>query len=100
MATTSQGSGLDLILDSGGSFHMCTIREHFNNYRACDVGMVRMANGAESRIAGIGSVQMRMFDGVVRTLTRVRHVPELRNNLIFWGLWIRVGTCAQSELEL
>ena len=58
MATTSQGSGSDLILDSGCSFHMCTIREHFDNYRACDVGMVRMANGAESRIAGIGSVQM------------------------------------------
>ncbi|KAK3018680.1 hypothetical protein RJ639_003111 [Escallonia herrerae] len=34
---------------------------------------------------GIGSIQIRMHDGIVRTLTDVRHVPELRKNLISLG---------------
>ena len=49
--------------------------------QACDGGTVRRENGAEKRITGVGSMQMCMFDGVVRTLTGVRHVLELRKNL-------------------
>ena len=34
---------------------------------------------------GVGNIKIKMFDGAVRTLTEVRHVPELRKSLISLG---------------
>ncbi|VFQ94795.1 unnamed protein product [Cuscuta campestris] len=61
------------------------IKEKFDTYQTCDGGAVKMANGARSKIAGVGTVQVRMFDGVVRTLSGVKHVPGLKGNLISLG---------------
>ena len=36
---------LDWILDSGCSFHMCSVREHFDTYQRCEKGTVNMDNG-------------------------------------------------------
>ena len=44
-----------------------------------------MRNCAICKSKGIGSMQIRMFDGVVRTLTNVRYVPGLRKSLISFG---------------
>ncbi|KAK3022873.1 hypothetical protein RJ639_045963 [Escallonia herrerae] len=33
----------------------------------------------------INSIQIRTYDGIMRTLTDVRHIPELRENLFFLG---------------
>ncbi|KAG8503399.1 hypothetical protein CXB51_001318 [Gossypium anomalum] len=41
-----------------------------------------MGNNASCKIAGVGTIKVKMFDGVVRTLSDVRHVPELKRNLI------------------
>ncbi|KAL5995550.1 hypothetical protein ACLOJK_025613 [Asimina triloba] len=48
----------------------------------CDGGIVRMTNKVESRIAGVGTVQICMFDGVIRMLINAKHVLDLRMNLI------------------
>ncbi|VFQ73127.1 unnamed protein product [Cuscuta campestris] len=40
---------------------------------------------ATTKSLGVGTVQVRMFDGVVRTLTGVKHVPGLKGNLISLG---------------
>ena len=37
------------------------------------------------KVAGIGNVCMRMFDRIVRTLMNVKHVPELKKNLMSLG---------------
>ena len=34
----------------------------------------------------IGTIKIRMHDGVVRILTNVWHVPELKENLISFGI--------------
>src|SRR4051812_30321026 len=44
-----------------------------------------MGNNAECRVIGIGSIRMRMFDGEVRTVANVRHVPEMSSNLLLLG---------------
>jgi len=44
-----------------------------------------MANGTPSRIVGVRTVRIRMFDVVVRTVTEVKHVPGLKRNLISLG---------------
>ena len=37
-------------------------------------------------VIGIGTVKIKMFDGVVRVISNVRHVPDLRKNLISLGV--------------
>ena len=44
-----------------------------------------MGNNVTCKTVGIGSIRIKMYDGIVRTLTDVRYVPELRNNLISMG---------------
>ena len=53
-------------------------------------GNILMGSNAPCNYVGIGSVQFKMHDGVVRTLTEVHHVPKLKKNLVFMGAmcWI------------
>ncbi|KAG8481939.1 hypothetical protein CXB51_026741 [Gossypium anomalum] len=70
------------ILDSGCTFHMSPNRDWFTTYETVSEGVVLMGNNASCKIAGVGTIKVKMFDGVVRTLSDVRHVPELKRNLI------------------
>jgi len=44
-----------------------------------------MVNDASCIFVGIGFVQIRMHDGVVKTLIEVCHIPELKKNLVSVG---------------
>ena len=45
-------------------------------------GVVLIGNNASCKVAGFGTIRIRMFDGVVHTLGDVKHVPNLKRNLI------------------
>ncbi|KAG8474588.1 hypothetical protein CXB51_031227 [Gossypium anomalum] len=70
------------ILDSGCTFHMSPNRDWFTTYETVSEGVVLMGNNASCKIAGVGTIKVKMFDGVVRTLSDIRYVPELKRNLI------------------
>ncbi|KAG8501344.1 hypothetical protein CXB51_003537 [Gossypium anomalum] len=70
------------ILDSGCTFHMSPNQDWFTNYETVSEGVVLMRNNASCKIASVGTIKVMMFDGVVRTLSDVQHVPELKRNLI------------------
>ena len=44
-----------------------------------------MGNDVSYRIVRMGNIKVKMFDGVLRTLCDVRHVLDLRKNLISLG---------------
>ena len=44
--------------------------------------VVLIGTNASCKVVGIGTVRIRMFDEVVRTLGDVRHVHDLKRNLI------------------
>jgi hypothetical protein len=67
--------------DSGASHHIFSHRNWFISYQSIDDGVVFMGNGIHCKI-GVGSIRIRMFDGIVRESTNVRYVPELKSNLI------------------
>ncbi|WVZ54400.1 hypothetical protein U9M48_005204 [Paspalum notatum var. saurae] len=76
-------NGDEWILDSGVSFHICINRDWFVTYdSAKSGGSVRMGDDRPCQIVGIRSVQIKMHDGIVRTLTDVRHIPDMTKNLI------------------
>ncbi|GFZ11618.1 hypothetical protein Acr_23g0000030 [Actinidia rufa] len=84
LAASDDGKS-DWVLDSGSVYHLCRDREVFSTYAACE-GRIWMANNTSSRVVGRGSVRFRMADGRSVTLTEVRHVPNLRKNLISIGM--------------
>ncbi|KAG8502413.1 hypothetical protein CXB51_000424 [Gossypium anomalum] len=56
------------ILDSGCTFHMSPNRDWFTTYETVSEGVILMENNASCKIAGVGTIKVKMFDRVVRTL--------------------------------
>ena len=50
-----------------------------------------MGNNITCTVVGIGTMRIKMYDGVVRTLSDVRHVPDLKTNLLSLGVFDSQG---------
>ena len=61
---------------------MCPNRYWFSIYELVSKGVVLIGNNSSCKVASIGIIKIKMFDGIVRTLNDVRHVPDLKRNLI------------------
>ena len=61
---------------------MCPYKEWFDTYKEYDINIVRLGNDSSSKVIGISTVKVRMFDNVVRPFSNVKHVPKLRRSLI------------------
>ena len=79
------------ILDSGCTYHMCPHRDWFTTYEFADCGTILMGNDVSCKAIGIGSIKIKTHDGVVRTLTKVRHIPDSKCNLISLGTLESLG---------
>ena len=71
------------MVDTAASYHAMPNRELFNAYKAGDFGYVKMGNTANSNIVGIGDICIQTNVGYQLMLRDVRHVPDLRLNLMF-----------------
>jgi len=78
------------VLDSACSFHLCPNRDWLTSYKSTK-GTVLMGNDMACKIVGIGTIKIKMYDGIVRTLTEVRHVSKLKKNLISTGALDTIG---------
>eukprot|EP00253_Pinus_taeda_P003620 PITA_03620 len=74
------------LLDSGASHHMCPHINWFTSYENVNGSSVFMGNNVSCQNVGMGNIKIKMYDNTVRTLTSVRHVPELKKNLISLGV--------------
>lgn len=97
LAVTSGDHSDTWIMDTGASFHMTPNREWFETYKAGNMGSVRLADDKACGVVGIGQVKFRMYDGTIRTLTDVRHIPVMKKNLISLGLLHRNGFKYKSD---
>jgi hypothetical protein len=70
------------IVDSGASFNITSGRDFFSSYTSGDFGHVRMGNDNTSKIIGKGDVCLETNTGCHLMLKYVRHVPDMRLNLI------------------
>lgn len=73
------------IMDSACSYHMSPKRYWFFDFEGLDSGQVLMGNNQSCRIHGVGSVNLKMWDGSVKVITEVRFIPDLKRNLISLG---------------
>lgn len=74
------------MLDSGASFHTTPHQEIIRNYVAGEYGVAYLADGEPLKIVGIGDMEIKLApNGSVWQLQHVRHVLELKKNLISVG---------------
>ncbi|KAL4282749.1 hypothetical protein GQ457_16G016450 [Hibiscus cannabinus] len=71
--------------------------EWFSTYMHVNSGSVYLGDDSYSNIVSIGEVRIRMFDGTVRTLCDVRHIPDLKNNLISLGTLHKNGFIPKAD---
>ena len=60
-------------------------KELFDTYKECNATTTLIRNCSSSKIIRIGTIKVMMLNGIVRTLTNVKHVLKLRKILIFLG---------------
>ena len=82
MSDAYSSVGENLILDFGCTFHMTPNWDYLAAYKPTHKGAVLMGNNAYCKVAGIGTILIKKFNGVVRTLGDLKHVPDLKRNLI------------------
>ena len=71
--------------------------EQSNSYEKIDGRQVLLANNKACKVVGIGTVTLKLIDGVTNTLQGVRHVPKLRRNLISLGMLDKQGFVCRAE---
>jgi len=64
---------------------MCPNRDWFSSFEKLDGYFVVMGDDRPCHMEGIGTVLIKMFDGMVQKLKDVRYVPQLKKNLISVG---------------
>ena len=82
------------VVDSGASFHITSHKEYFTSYTSGVTGQVRMGNSGASTIVGKGTICIETNTGCRLVLDDVRHVPDIRLNLLSVGIFddIRHGS--------
>ena len=73
------------IMDLACSYQMTLNKDWFDIYRLVNYGFVLMGNDASCRVFGMGNIRVKMFDGVIRTLCDIRHVLDIRKNMVLLG---------------
>ena len=82
LSVSSESFGDAWVLDSACNYHMTPRRDWFTTYRPINGGLVYMGNNTTCKVVGIGTVRIKMYDGIVRTMIDVRHMPDLAKNLL------------------
>ncbi|KAE8735884.1 hypothetical protein F3Y22_tig00000329pilonHSYRG00358 [Hibiscus syriacus] len=85
------------ILDSRCYYHIILNREWFSTYRSVNSGSVYLDDDRCCNIVGIGEVRIKMYDDFVRTLSGVRHIPDLKKNLISLGTLHKNGFIPKAD---
>ncbi|KAE8684638.1 Chitin elicitor receptor kinase 1 [Hibiscus syriacus] len=73
------------ILDSGASFHSTPCQEIMENYVNGDFGKVHLADDETLKIVGKEDIRLKLPNQTTWKLTGVRHIPDLKRNLISVG---------------
>ncbi|KAM1114767.1 hypothetical protein PS1_005441 [Malus domestica] len=73
------------VLDTGCTHHMTPHNDWFSSLKEFDGGVVFMRDDNPCTTKEIGTVRLKLHDGMVKELTGVRYVPNLKKNLISLG---------------
>ena len=81
------------VIDSGASIHATSRRDFFASYTSGDFGDVKMGNNGVAKAVGMGDVCLETNNGTMLLLKNVKHIPDIRLNLISAGKLDDEGFC-------
>uniref|UniRef100_A0A803L407 CCHC-type domain-containing protein n=1 Tax=Chenopodium quinoa TaxID=63459 RepID=A0A803L407_CHEQI len=87
------------VLDSGASFHTTSNKNFFEKYVHRNLGQVYLGDDQPCDIVGQGNVKIKL-NGSAWELKDVKHVPDLRKNLISVGQLAREGSDMNDIIKL
>ncbi|PNX87194.1 multidrug and toxin extrusion protein 2-like, partial [Trifolium pratense] len=70
------------MIDSGTSVHVASRRDIFSSYTSGEFGDVKLAHDGVLKCVGLGDVNLEMANGSKLTLKDVKHVSDIRLNLL------------------
>ena len=73
------------VVDSWASFHATPEKKYFHDYVQGDFGQVRLGNDKPCKIVGMGKFIVKQQNGNQWLLKEVRHVLDLKKNMISIG---------------
>jgi hypothetical protein len=78
----NSGVGSSLMLYSGSTFHVYPRRDQFYSFQEVFGGTVTLVDGSILSVVGVGAIRFQMWDGMIRTVFDVRHVPDVQRSLV------------------
>jgi len=78
-------SSTSWMIDSGASFHITSRINLLTSYTPGNFGSVKMTHESVARYVGVGQVCLEMSNGLRLILKHVKHVPDVRLNLLYVG---------------
>jgi len=90
-STIGYSDNAEWILDIGATYHMCPNMDWFSSFEKLDGCFTVMSDDHPCNIEGMGTVRIKMDDGIVQELKKVRYVPQLKKNLISVGTLKTLG---------
>jgi hypothetical protein len=85
------------IVDSGATWHMTPRKDWFCTYEPISEGSVFMGNDHTLEVLGIGTIKIKTDDGTIRKIQGVRHVKDLKKNLLSIGQLDDLGCKIHTE---
>nr|KYP63829.1 Retrovirus-related Pol polyprotein from transposon TNT 1-94 [Cajanus cajan] len=89
LTVSTTGFANTWVMDTGASYHMTFNKKLFNSFKEWN-GSVKLGDDEELGVIDSGVVQIKMYDGMVRTFD-AWYVPGLRKNLISIGTLDKQG---------
>ncbi|KAF2294485.1 hypothetical protein GH714_011845 [Hevea brasiliensis] len=81
------------VIDSGATIYVTSRKELFSFYTHGDFGSIKMGNDNLSKVVGKGDACLMIENGMRLVLRDVRHIPNMRLNLIFVDRFDNGGFC-------
>ena len=88
------------MIDSGASVCATSKREFFASYTPGDFGSVRMGNDGSTNTVGIRDVHLKNRNGSRLILKNVKHIPDIRMNLISTNKLDDEGFCNTFDNDI
>ncbi|GJR67362.1 hypothetical protein Tco_0013427 [Tanacetum coccineum] len=88
----------ELVMDSGGSYHMTHRRDFLYEFKGFDGGLVQLGDNRTCTIKGTGKVKIQLHGGLNFILEDVRYVPGLRRSLNLLGTFKKEGYTVKMQM--
>nr|GEV57038.1 zinc finger, CCHC-type [Tanacetum cinerariifolium] len=89
---------IELVIDSGGSYHMTHKRDFLYDFKVVDGGSVQLDDNRTCIIKGTGKVKIQLHDGSSFIMKNVRYVSGLRRSLISLGTLEKEGYTVKMHM--